>query len=260
MHTSSARTDASPRTGRMSRARAARRRRRGDRRPWALGDPGPRRLPYARVLRGRSRRGVLAARGRRLVRGIARARRGHPLDGARDARGRRGRPRRGARRARGLDAARRDDDLRGEVGVRARSRHRARPASRGPRCRRCPHLARSARRTSRVRRRRRRRVPRLPPAEVLPEAAKIAEAADVFLERGAFDADQARRYLTRVPRGRPRPSPARRPVHRVGCDPARDRARSAIRGSPRGDRAGRRLGARSEATSSASCFRRARSS
>jgi imidazolonepropionase len=32
-------------------------------------------------------------------------------------------------------------------------------------------------------------------AEVLPEAAGIAEAADVFLERGAFTADQARRYL-----------------------------------------------------------------
>jgi imidazolonepropionase len=32
-------------------------------------------------------------------------------------------------------------------------------------------------------------------AEVLPEAAQLAEAADVFLERGAFDAEQARRYL-----------------------------------------------------------------
>ena len=32
-------------------------------------------------------------------------------------------------------------------------------------------------------------------ADVLPEAAKLAEAADVFLERGAFDAAQARRYL-----------------------------------------------------------------
>ncbi len=32
-------------------------------------------------------------------------------------------------------------------------------------------------------------------AEVLPEAATIADAADVFLERGAFDAAQARRYL-----------------------------------------------------------------
>ena len=33
-------------------------------------------------------------------------------------------------------------------------------------------------------------------AEVLPEAAGIADAADVFLERGAFDAAQARRYLS----------------------------------------------------------------
>lgn len=32
-------------------------------------------------------------------------------------------------------------------------------------------------------------------AEVLPEAAQLAEAADVFLERGAFDAAQAHRYL-----------------------------------------------------------------
>jgi imidazolonepropionase len=31
--------------------------------------------------------------------------------------------------------------------------------------------------------------------EVLPEAAALAEAADVFVERGAFDAGQARRYL-----------------------------------------------------------------
>jgi len=33
-------------------------------------------------------------------------------------------------------------------------------------------------------------------AEVLPAAAEIANAADVFLERGAFDTVQARRYLT----------------------------------------------------------------
>ena len=33
-------------------------------------------------------------------------------------------------------------------------------------------------------------------ADVLPDAAEVAEAADVFLERGAFDADQARRYLS----------------------------------------------------------------
>ncbi|HET8606027.1 MAG TPA: imidazolonepropionase [Gaiellaceae bacterium] len=31
--------------------------------------------------------------------------------------------------------------------------------------------------------------------DVLPDAAQVAEAADVFLERGAFDAAQARRYL-----------------------------------------------------------------
>jgi len=33
-------------------------------------------------------------------------------------------------------------------------------------------------------------------AEVLPEAAKVAAAADVFVEEGAFDVEQARRYLT----------------------------------------------------------------
>ena len=32
-------------------------------------------------------------------------------------------------------------------------------------------------------------------AEVLPDAARLADAADVFLERGAFDAGQARRFL-----------------------------------------------------------------
>ena len=32
-------------------------------------------------------------------------------------------------------------------------------------------------------------------AEVLPDAASLAEAADVFVERGAFDVPQARRYL-----------------------------------------------------------------
>jgi imidazolonepropionase len=32
--------------------------------------------------------------------------------------------------------------------------------------------------------------------EVLPDASEVAEAADVFVERGAFDVPQARRYLT----------------------------------------------------------------
>ena len=50
--------------------------------------PGARRLPHARVLRGRSGRGVRAARRRRELRGAARGRRRHPLDGSRHARGR----------------------------------------------------------------------------------------------------------------------------------------------------------------------------
>jgi imidazolonepropionase len=33
-------------------------------------------------------------------------------------------------------------------------------------------------------------------SDVLPEAAQLAEAADIFVERGAFDVDHARRYLT----------------------------------------------------------------
>jgi imidazolonepropionase len=32
-------------------------------------------------------------------------------------------------------------------------------------------------------------------ADVLPEAAELAEAADIFVERGSFDVEQARRYL-----------------------------------------------------------------
>ena len=37
-------------------------------------------------------------------------------------------------------------------------------------------------------------------AEVLPEAAPLAEAVDVFVERGAFDVEHARRYLTEARR------------------------------------------------------------
>ena len=59
-----------------------------------------------------------------------------------------------------------------------------------------------------------------------PDAAALAEAADVFLERGSFDA----RAGAAVPRGLsrcgPRAAPARRPVHRVGRD-RRSRSSSA---------------------------------
>ena len=75
-------------------------------------------------------------------------------------------------------------------------------------------------------------------ADVLPEAAKLAEAADVFLERGAFDAEQARRYLEAARAAGSRAAAPRRSVHRVGGDPTRDRARRALGRPPRGDRAG----------------------
>ena len=83
-------------------------------------------------------------------------------------------------------------------------------------------------------------------ADVLPEAAHIAEAADVFLERGAFDVEQARRYLTACRERRPRATAARRPVHGVGRDRARDRARRAVGRPPRGHRGGGRGRARAE--------------
>ena len=83
-------------------------------------------------------------------------------------------------------------------------------------------------------------------ADVLPDAARVAEAADVFLERGAFDVAQARRYLEACSGARPRAPPARRPVHRGGSDPARGRARRPLRRSPRGNRPGRHNGPRCE--------------
>ena len=82
-------------------------------------------------------------------------------------------------------------------------------------------------------------------AEVLPEAAQLAEAADVFLERGAFDAAQARRYL----------DACREPGSRSACTatssrrPARSRSRSSsarARSTTSRRPAGRRPGARRE--------------
>ena len=142
----------------------------------------------------RPRRGVLAARRRRELRGAARGRWRHPLDRARDSRGVRGRARAGGSPTRrrgccsagtttfegksgyGLD---RDTEL---ASLRAVKAAGGVPTWLGAHA--------------------------VPPefddadayldfalAEVLPDAAGIAEAADVFLERGAFDAGQARRYL-----------------------------------------------------------------
>ena len=81
-------------------------------------------------------------------------------------------------------------------------------------------------------------------AEVLPEACQLAEAADVFLERGSFDAAPVAPLPRGVPRRGAGSASARRPVHGVGRDRARDRARREIGRPPRGDRAGRRGAAR----------------
>ena len=72
--------------------------------------------------------------------------------------------------------------------------------------------------------------------QVLPQAAGRAEAADVFLERGAFDRDQAERYLRAAADARAGPAAARRPVQRGGRRRARRRAGRALGRPPRGDR------------------------
>ena len=179
------------------------------------------------------------------LRGAARRGRRDPLHRAGDARRRRGRAARGRRAPPRLDAARRHDHVGGEVGLRARPRDRARVAAGDPRRGRDPDLARRARRAAGVRGRRR-------PTSAsrwrrcCPQAAKIAEAADVFVERGAFGRRRGAQVPRSCARGWARAPPARRPVHRARRDPARDRARRALRRSPRGDRRRRRPGARRE--------------
>ena len=75
-------------------------------------------------------------------------------------------------------------------------------------------------------------------AEVLPEAAKIAEAADVFLERGAFDAGQARRYLEACAEAGLRLRIHADQFTEAGGVPLADRAGRGERRPPRGDRPG----------------------
>ena len=219
----------------------------------ALRDPGPRRLPHARVLRAatasRSSRCAPAAR---PTRSCTRPAAGSSRPSARRARPARTGSRAAVERHRGLDAARRHDDVRGEVGLRARPRDRARVAARdrarpaasrpGSARTRCRRSSTTPTRTSTS------RSPRC-----CPRRRELAEAADVFLERGAFDAAQARRYLEACRDGRARAAPARRPVHRGGRDPARDRARRALGRPPRGDRRRRRRARSRRATSPACC-------
>ena len=246
--------------GTHARSRADRRRRGGDRRPRSLGDPGPRRLPHARVLRGRSRRGVLVAGRRSVVRGAACARRWHPLDGSGDARRGRGRPRRGARRARRLDAPRGDDDVRGQVGLRARPRDGARAAARDTRCGRRPDVAGGACGASGVRGRGRRRVPRLPARRRASGGGRGCRGGRCLPRARRVRRRPGTQVSQRVPGRRPRASPARRSVHGGGRDPAGGRARRAVGRPPRGDRPGWSRGARRERRHGCASSRRARSS
>ena len=65
--------------------------------------------------------------------------------------------------------------------------------------------------------------------EILPACADLATAADCFLERGAFSADECRPVPRRGARPRPRAADPRRPVLRVRRDPARRRAGCGLR-------------------------------
>ena len=157
---------------------------------------------------------------------------------------RRARPARRGSCARGRAAPRLD--ARGTARRRGR-RSRATASTARPSSRPC---ARSARRaacrpgSARTRSRRSSPTPTRTSTSRSPTCSRrrreLAEAADVFLERGAFDAAQARRYLEACRGGRPRAAPPRRPVHGGGRRPARDRARRAVGRPPRGDRRGRR--------------------
>ena len=119
---------------------------------------------------------------------------GHPLDGPRDARTRRGRAARSRPRCTRVGCS--CTERRPGRGSRATG-STATPSS--PRCARSG--ARAGRRPGSGRTPCRRSTPtptstsHFALAEVLPTAAQLADAADVFLERGAFDAAQARRYL-----------------------------------------------------------------
>ena len=64
---------------------------------------------------------------------------------------------------------------------------------------------------------------------------RLADAADVFLERGAFDARPGAPLSPGVPRRRARAAAARRPVHGERRGPAGGRARRALGRPPRGD-------------------------
>ena len=188
------RTGAIAAVGRDARPRPARRRRR-----WSSTAAASARSPGSSTATRIRLRAATASRSSRCapaarLRGAARRRRRHPLDRPRDARGRRGRRcARAVERHRGwmLRAGTTTFEAKSGYGLdretELASLRAIRAAGGVP-----TWLGAHA----------------VPPefddadayldfalAEVLPEAATLAEAADVFLERGAFDAAQARRYL-----------------------------------------------------------------
>ena len=124
---------------------------RGARRLRPVRCPGPRRLSHPPGVGRRPRRGILAAGGRRELRGAPRCRRRHPLDRRRDAGARSRRTRRAGRAPRRLDAPARHDDVGGQVRLRPRPGDRARLAACGS-CRgRLADLARRACGAARIR-------------------------------------------------------------------------------------------------------------
>ena len=209
-------------------------------------DPGARRLPHACLLRRRPGERVLAPCGRSLVRGAPRRRRRHPLDRTGDPRGRRGRadPRSRCSTAAWM-RAHGTTTFEGKSGYgldhdTELAQLRAVRAAGGVPTWLGAHT--------------------VPPefddadayvdfllAEVLPEAAALAEAADVFLERGSFDADAG----AALPRGLPRRGARACGLHgdqftESGAIELAIELGRALGRPPRGDRARRRCPARRE--------------
>ena len=167
------------------------------------------------------------------LRGAARRRRRHPRDG--DAR-REPPVRRGSRRqSRGTATGCCAPGRRRSRGSRATG-STARPSSR--RCGRSSRRAGSPPGSERTRCRRstrtRTRTSTSSWPTCSPKLAPLAEAADVFLERGAFDVAAGSTLPRGVSRARARAAPPRRPVHGGRCDPARDRARRPLGRPSRG--------------------------
>ena len=245
---------------RDARPEAARGRRRGARRARALGDPGSRRLPYPRLLRRRSSRGVRAARRReRATRSCTRrvaassprfARRERPVRPVLRAALERhvgwmlraGTTTFEAKSGYGLD---RDTELAQLRAVRAAGgvptwlgAHAVPPefADAGPDG-----------------------VRRLPPRGGASGSRSDSPRRPMSSSSAALSTSTSPGATSqRLRRGGPGASPARRPVHRVGCDPARDRARRPL-GRPPGEHRARPASPRSlRATSSACSFLRAR--